>query len=114
MYLQDVERKSGLMAMSLGIWAERTFPDGALYRWEGDQGESGRGFVMFDAAAQTIRPAAADGGASGTLLVNGATGEVTGASDGLDRATFMQVAAAILKAYAKTGEAPATAHAYFG
>ena len=102
------------MAMSLGIWAERTVPDGALYRWEGDQGQSGRGFALFNAAAQTIRPADPDGGVSGSFLVNGATGEVSGSSDGLDRATFMQVAGAILKAYAKSGEVPRTAHAFFG
>jgi hypothetical protein len=47
-------------------------------------------------------------------MVSRATGEASGGADDLDRATFMQVAATILKAYAKTGVAPPIAHAYFG
>jgi hypothetical protein len=39
---------------------------------------------------------------------------VTGASDGVDRAKFRQVAAAIFKAHAKSGGVPATAHVYYG
>jgi hypothetical protein len=101
------------MAMSLGIWSERVLPAGALYRWEGDKGQSGSGYVLFNVEAQTVRPANADGSDLGSLVVNRVTGEVTGTSD-VDRATFMQVAASIFKAHAKNGELPATAHAYYG
>lgn len=102
------------MTFSLGVWAERTFPEGHLYRWESDQGHSGTGFVLFDAETQTVRPADAKGDVVGSLTVNGETGEVAGAPDGVDRANFMRVAASILRAHSKSGEVPATAHAHYG
>jgi hypothetical protein len=102
------------MAFSLGVFAVRTTSGGTFYRWESDQGQSGTGFVLFNAENQTVRPSDAKGDVVGTLVVDGRSGELTGVSDGIDRANFMRVAASILKAHAKTGEVPATAHAYYG
>lgn len=102
------------MAFSYGIWAQRTVPGGTLYRWEGDRGRDGSGFVLFDPETLTIRPSNADGEVVGSLAVDSDSGNVTGASDGVDRAKFRQVAAAIFKAHAKSGSVPATAHVYYG
>jgi hypothetical protein len=98
------------MAFSLGVWADRAVPGGTLYRWESDQGHGGAGFVIFNAEAKTIRPSNAEGSVVGSLVVDGEAGETTGTSEGVDRPNFMRVAASILKA----GEAPATAHTYYG
>jgi hypothetical protein len=100
------------MTASLGIWAHRRAADGVIYRWTADEGRDGAGCVYFDPAAKQFRPW--DGsGFMGDLTVNGDTGDVEGAADGVDRTLFIQVAAAILRAYARTGDVPETAHAYF-
>jgi hypothetical protein len=102
------------MTFSYGIWAQRTVPGGTLYRWEGDEGRDGSGFVLFDLEILTIRSSSAEGEVLGSLAVDRASGNMTAASDGVDRTKFLQVAAAIFKAYAKSGDVPASAHVYYG
>lgn len=75
---------------------------------------SGGGHVIFDPAAQTVRPADSAGNVQGDLVVGAATGDLQGSADGVNRAQFLRVAAAIFKAYARNGAVPQTAHAYFG
>jgi hypothetical protein len=100
------------MTASLGIWAHGPAADGVIYRWEADEGRDGQGFVYFNPASKAFRPW--DGsGFIGDLTVDGDTGDVEGAADEVDRRLFMQVVGAILRAYAKSGEVPVTAHAYF-
>ncbi|MBL7260587.1 hypothetical protein [Paractinoplanes lichenicola] len=101
-------------AFNLGVWRQALLPHGALYRWEGDQGRSGSGFVVLDSSAETVRPADPQGQPVGGLTADLRTSDVSGSSAGVDRASFTQVVAAILRARAKSGEWPETAHAYFG
>jgi hypothetical protein len=100
------------MTASVGIWAQGSTAGGMTYRWEADEGRDGRGLIHFDPASKVLRPW--DGSDFiGDLTVDGDSGDVTGAAEGVDRALFLQVAGAILRAYAKSGEVPETAHAYF-
>jgi hypothetical protein len=100
------------MTASLGIWAHGPAVDGVIYRWEADEGRDGRGLVYFEPASKVFRPW--DGSRFiGDLMVNGDTGESTGTAKDIDPTLFMQVVGAIVRAYAKAGEAPTTAHAYF-
>jgi hypothetical protein len=101
-------------SFNLGVWLQSVLPQGALYRWEGDQGSSGAGFVVLDTASETIRPADEQGRPLGDLLVDAKSASVSGAADGIERAAFVQVAGALLRARAKSNEIPKTAHAYYG
>ncbi|GAB2597880.1 hypothetical protein Aab01nite_73620 [Paractinoplanes abujensis] len=101
-------------AFNLGVWRQALLPHGALYRWEGDQGRSGSGFVVVDSRAGTVRPAGRAGEPVGELAADLRTAAVSGASDGVDRSAFLQVVAAILRARARSGEWPETAHAHYG
>jgi hypothetical protein len=102
------------MAFSLGVWAQGTASGGTVYRWEADQGESGTGFVLFDSGLRTIRPSDGRGVPLGSLVVDAAAGHATGDAEGVDRSLVLKVAAAILKAYSRSGDVPETAHAYYG
>lgn len=100
------------MTASLGIWAHFAAPDGVTYRWAADEGRDGTGFLHFDPAANVFRPS--DGAHTiGDLRIDGGTGDVTGSADGVDVRILVKVATAILRAYAKSGDVPETAHAYF-
>lgn len=101
-------------SFNLGVWRLWVVSRGTLYRWVGDQGESGAGFVVLDADADTLRPADSDGRPIGDLTVDCRTGAVSGTADGIDRGALMQVAAAMVRARARSGADPETAHAYFG
>lgn len=103
------------MTHSLGVWAmgSTTF-EGTLYRWEADQGVHGAGYVVFDVPTQTIRPADVAGTAQGDLCIDARTGVLSGVAKGVDPTQFVKVAAAIFKAYARNGDVPQTAHAYYG
>jgi hypothetical protein len=100
------------MTASLGIWANGPAAGGVIYRWEADKGRDGKGFVYFEPTSKVFRPW--DGaGFVGDLTVNADTGDVDGTADDVDPKLFMQVVGAILRACAKSGKAPQTAHAYF-
>jgi hypothetical protein len=101
------------MTASIGIWAEQTLPGGVLYRWEADQGSGGSGFVTFDPAAQRFRPADQAGNPLGDLVIDGVQGTLTGSADGVDQATLTKVAVSIQRRFARSGEPPKTAHAYY-
>jgi hypothetical protein len=98
---------------SLGIWAEGALPRGMVYRWEADHGEGGSGFVAFDPDTRQIRPSDASGNVLGSMIINGADGEVSGSADGIDPVVLTKVAGSILRAFKRSGEAPVTAHAHF-
>ena len=102
------------MTFSYGIWAERPVASGMLYRWEADLGDDGAGFVVFDSVTMTVRPSNADGNLLGSLAMNGNKGELDGASEGVDRVKFIQVASAILREHSKLGRIPASAHTVYG
>lgn len=102
------------MNYSVGIWAHAEVPNGVVYRWEADGGDSGTGFVLLDTAGNTVRPCTADGHTIGSLALNAGTGDITGEAPGINRATFVKTAAAVLKQYLATGTAPQTAHTYYG
>ncbi len=101
------------MTASLGIWAEGPLTGGVLYRWEADHGDGGSGFVAFDPASRRFRPADHSGNVLGDLVIDGTDGETTGSAEGIDRRVLTHVASAILRAYARAGEPPATAHAHY-
>ncbi|TDC40024.1 hypothetical protein [Micromonospora sp. KC213] len=101
------------MTASLGIWAEGPSSTGVLYRWEADHGSGGSGFVAFDPVSRQFRPIDATGTPLGNLVLDGTSGDTTGSADGTDRKLLTQVATSILRAYARSGEPPATAHAHF-
>src|SRR3954470_17163976 len=101
-------------SFNLGVWRQGVVPHGVLYRWVGDQGESGTGFVVLDADAETLRPADSDGRPIGDLVVDCRNAAVSGAAEGVDQRALMQVAAALLRARARSGSVPETAHAYYG
>jgi hypothetical protein len=99
------------MTASIGIWAHGA-PGGevVLYRWEADEQT---GFVTFEVATRRFRPADEGGAPIGDLLFDPAAGEPSGTATGVDRRLFDQVVVAIMRAYRRTGTAPATAHAYY-
>ncbi len=101
------------MAASIGIWAERPVPGGVLYRWEADHGNGPSGFVTFDPETRRFRPADPSGNVLGDLLIDAVSGATTGSADDVDRRLLAQVAASILRAHARSGEPPKTAHAHF-
>ena len=102
------------MAFSLGVWAQGAVPGGTVYRWEADQGQSGTGFVLFNAESRTVRPSDDQGNPQGSFVVDAAAGHAIGDVEGFDRSLVLKVAAAILKAYGRSGNVPETAHAYYG
>ncbi|MFC7528007.1 hypothetical protein [Actinoplanes sp. GCM10030250] len=101
------------MTASLGVWAEGPAPNGFLYRWEADQGAGGSGFVILDQVSWRFRPADRAGKPLGDIVVDVVGGEVTGSTDGVDRAVVVKVAASIRRAYQRSGVLPETAHAHF-
>jgi hypothetical protein len=101
-------------SFNLGVWRHALLEHGAVYRWEGDQGRSGSGFVVLDADRETVRPSDAEGRVIGDLVADCRSVEISGSADGIDRAAFTQVVAALLRARAKSGATPETAHAYYG
>lgn len=100
------------LTASIGIWAQggNLTDDVVLYRWEADDQT---GFVVFDVAAQQIRPAEQNGQPIGDLLYDPAVGEASGTAAGVERRLFNQVVVAIMRAYRRSGSAPTTAHAYY-
>jgi hypothetical protein len=99
------------MTASIGIWAQGDLAaDSVLYRWEADQET---GFVTFEVPTRRFRPADDRGHPIGDLLFDPADGEPSGAAAGVNRRMFNQVVVAIMRAYRRTGAAPATAHAYY-
>lgn len=99
------------MTASIGVWAQGDASgEQVLYRWEADQDS---GFVTFEVPTRRFRPADGSGQPVGDLLFDGAAGESLGAAAGVDRRLFAQVVAAILRAYARAGKAPTTAHAHY-
>jgi hypothetical protein len=99
------------MTASIGVWAEgEVTAEVVLYRWE-TGGETG--FVTFEPLTRWVRPAAGDGRPIGDLLFDPVAGEPAGVAEGVDRRLFVQVAAAIMRAYRRVGAAPATAHTYY-
>jgi hypothetical protein len=102
------------VAFSLGVWAVGRTPAGTVYRWEADQGQSGTGFVLFDADARTIRPSDREGNPQGSYVVDFAASQENGDTDGIDRSLVIRVGGSILKAFGRAGEIPETAHAYYG
>jgi hypothetical protein len=102
------------MTFYLRIWAQREIDGGTLYRWEADEGASGSGYVIFDSVALSVRPSDGDASMVGDLVVDGALGEVRGSAEGVNRAGFVRVAAAIVKTYRRTGTVRDAAHAYYG
>ena len=101
-------------AFNLGVWRQGVVQGGVLYRWAADEGQSGTGFVLLDADREVIRPADAEGRPIGDLSVDYRTDEASGTADGVDRRAFMQVAASMRRARARSGPTPETAHAYYG
>jgi hypothetical protein len=101
-------------AFNLGVWRQGPVLGGVLYRWVADEGQNGSGFVVLDLDREVLRPADAEGRLLGDLSVDCGTGVVAGAADGVDRRAFMQVFAALLRARARSGPTPETAHAYYG
>jgi hypothetical protein len=99
---------------SIGIWSHAQVSGGVIYRWEADGGDGGTGFVLLETAARAVRPCAADGRVLGDLVLDTDNGILTGDAAGVSRAAFTRTAAAILKSFLKTGQAPQTAHTYFG
>jgi hypothetical protein len=100
------------MAASLGIWNVGNVADGVIFRWVADDGRDDGGFVLLRPESMTLRPW--DGSdVIGDLTADGTTGQLTGEADGVDRTLFAQVAGSILRACARSGEVPQTAHAYF-
>jgi hypothetical protein len=99
------------MTAALGIWRQRTTAGRVLYRWETDT--KAQGFLLFVPETRTFRPADEAGQPLGDYVVDAASGEEAGHAEGLDRTVFLQAMASILRAYARTGEAPATAHATY-
>ena len=99
------------MTASIAIWAQGD-PSGesVLYRWEADQQT---GFVTFEVPTRRIRPADGSGRPIGDLVFDPAADESSGTATGVDRRLFNQVVVAIMRAYRRTGAAPATAHAYY-
>ncbi|GIF09169.1 hypothetical protein [Actinoplanes siamensis] len=99
------------MTASIGIWAQgdRT-GESILYRWEADQQT---GFVIFEVPTRRIRPADDSGQPIGDLLFDPTEGEPSGTAAGVNRRLFNQVVVAIMRAYRRSGAAPATAHAYY-
>ncbi|UQU65124.1 hypothetical protein COUCH_01865 [Couchioplanes caeruleus] len=99
------------MAASIGIWAQGDLAgERVLYRWEAGQDS---GFVSFEVATRRFRPADVGGRPIGDLVLDVVSGDVTGAADGVGSRLLSQVAAAILRGYARVGGPPATAHAYY-
>jgi hypothetical protein len=96
---------------SIGIWAQGDpVGESVLYRWEADQQT---GFVTFEVPTRRIRPADGSGRPIGDLVFDPAADEPSGTATGVDRRLFNQVVVAIMRAYRRTGAAPATAHAYY-
>jgi hypothetical protein len=112
--LQRLEEVQVPASFNLGVWRQSDLPDGVLYRWAGDEGRSGTGFVLLDAERETIRPADAQGQPVGDLSVDCRSRTSSGAAAGIDEAAFMQVVAALLRARARVGAVPETAHAIYG
>ncbi|GII25720.1 hypothetical protein [Planosporangium mesophilum] len=102
------------MNYSIGIWAYAQVPRGVIYRWEAGGGDCGTGFVLLETAARAVRPCAEDGALLGDLVLDVDSGSLTGDAAGVSRAAFTKIAAAILKSILKSGQAPQTAHTYFG
>ena len=99
------------MTASIGIWAQGDAAgDLVLYRWEAGQD---RGFVTFEVPTRKFRPSDGNGQPIGNLLLDAVTGDTNGMATGVDGRLFSQIAAAILRAYARAGKPPATAHAYY-
>ncbi|GAA2698745.1 hypothetical protein [Actinoplanes palleronii] len=99
------------MTASIGIWAQGDLTgESVLYRWEANEQT---GFVTFEVPARRIRPADDSGQPIGDLLFDPAQGEPSGTAAGVDRRLFNQVVVAIMRAYRRSGTAPATAHAYY-
>ncbi|MFG1606008.1 hypothetical protein [Actinoplanes sp. NPDC049265] len=99
------------MTASIGIWARGDATgEQVLYRWEADQVS---GFVTFEVAARRFRPADGNGRPIGDLLFDAGTGDANGTAAGVDRRLFSQVVGAILRGYARAGQATATAHAHY-
>jgi hypothetical protein len=99
------------MTASIGIWAQSDPSDeSVLYRWEADQQI---GYVTFEVPTRRFRSADDSGQPIGDLLFDPAAGEPSGAAAGVNQRLFNQVVVAIMRAYLRTGMAPATAHAYY-
>jgi hypothetical protein len=99
------------MTASIGIWAQSDPSDeSVLYRWEADQQI---GYVTFEVPTRRFRPADDSGQPIGDLLFDPAAGEPSGAAAGVNQRLFNQVVVAIMRAYRRTGTAPATAHGYY-
>jgi hypothetical protein len=98
----------------LGIFKVMPVPVGAVYRWEADGGDSGRGYVLFDAERLSVRPCAEDGTPISDVAVSGAELRLSGAGTPVDRLKLVRVAGAIMAKFRSTGEVPETAHKYYG
>jgi hypothetical protein len=112
------------MSASIGIWAQRDASDSigltshtaratgesVLYRWEADQET---GFVTFEVATRRFRPSDDSGRPIGDLIYDAATGDSQGNSAEVDKGLFSQMVASILRSYARAGQVPITAHAYY-
>ena len=99
------------MTASIGIWAQSDPSDeSVLYRWEADQQI---GYVTFEVPTRRFRPADDSGQPIGDLLSDPDAREPSGAAAGVNQRLFNQVVVAIMRAYRRTGTAPATAHAYY-
>jgi hypothetical protein len=99
---------------SVGIRTHAQVPRGVLYRWEADGGDNSTGFVLLEPAARAVRPCDTSGEVIGDLVLNADSGALTGDAAGIGRTAFARTAAAIVKSFLKTGQAPETAHTYFG
>lgn len=101
-------------AFSMGVWLEGAVAFGALYRWEADEGRNGRGHVLLDVEAGTVRPATETGEPIGDLVVRIREGATSGEAEGVDRRAVLQVAGALQRAQDKSDGLPGTAHAHYG